>query len=64
RSGTESSRIRSSSKSMPSKIWDPSNATSFNTCLKLSGLQLGLSIHFHVDLLKDGIVRVVNGLPI
>jgi len=49
---------------MPSKIWDPSNATSFNTCLKLSGLQLGLSIHFHVDLLKDGIVRVVNGLPI
>lgn len=32
------------------------------TYLKLSGLKLGLLIHFGEALIKDGIVRVVNGL--
>jgi GxxExxY protein len=32
------------------------------TYLKLTGLKLGLLINFNVDLIKDGITRVVNGL--
>jgi GxxExxY protein len=32
------------------------------TYLKLSGLRLGLLINFNVPLIKDGIVRVANGL--
>jgi len=31
--------------------------------LRLSGLRLGLLINFHSIVLKDGISRVVNGLP-
>jgi GxxExxY protein len=41
----------------------PVQRRQLHTYLKLSGLQLGLLINFHVDLLKDGIIRVVNGLP-
>jgi GxxExxY protein len=33
------------------------------TYLKLTGLQLGLLINFGAGRLKDGIVRIVNGLP-
>jgi len=32
------------------------------TYLKLAGLKLGLLINFNVDLIKNGIFRVVNGL--
>ncbi|HUI54586.1 MAG TPA: GxxExxY protein [Bryobacteraceae bacterium] len=32
------------------------------TCLKLSGLRLGLLINFNVALIKQGITRLVNGL--
>ncbi|MGC8641807.1 MAG: GxxExxY protein [Isosphaeraceae bacterium] len=32
------------------------------TYLKLSGLKLGLLINFNVELIKDGIVRIVNKL--
>jgi len=33
------------------------------TYLKLSGLRLGLLINFGAPLIKQGIVRIVNGLP-
>lgn len=33
------------------------------TYLRLSGKRLGLLINFNVALLKDGITRIVNGLP-
>ena len=33
------------------------------TYLRLSGKRLGLLINFNVNLIKDGICRVVNGLP-
>ncbi len=33
------------------------------THLKLTGLQLGLLVNFGQPLLKDGLFRVVNGLP-
>ena len=32
------------------------------TYLRLTGLRLGLLINFNVELIKDGITRVVNGL--
>ncbi len=32
------------------------------TYLRLSGLKLGLLINFNVELIKDGIVRIVNKL--
>jgi GxxExxY protein len=32
------------------------------TYLRLSGLRLGLLINFNVEYIKDGIVRIVNGL--
>ena len=32
------------------------------TYLKLSGLNLGLLLNFNVDFMRDGIVRIVNGL--
>jgi GxxExxY protein len=32
------------------------------TYLKLSGLKLGLLINFNVELIKDGITRIVNNL--
>jgi GxxExxY protein len=31
--------------------------------LKLSGLKAGLLINFHVKMLKDGVVRLVNNFP-
>ncbi len=31
--------------------------------LKISGLKVGLLINFNVELLKDGIIRVVNNYP-
>ena len=33
------------------------------TYLKLKGLKLGFVLNFGSDLMKDGIERVVNGLP-
>jgi hypothetical protein len=33
------------------------------TYLKITGLRLGLLINFGQSLLKDGIVRIANGLP-
>lgn len=33
------------------------------TYLRLSDMHLGLIINFHVELLRDGIERVVNKLP-
>ncbi len=33
------------------------------THLRLSGKRLGLLINFNVALIKDGITRIVNGLP-
>jgi GxxExxY protein len=33
------------------------------TYLKLTGLKLGFVLNFGATLMKDGIVRVVNGLP-
>ncbi len=32
------------------------------TYLKLSGLKLGLLVNFNVDLIKEGITRIANGL--
>lgn len=32
------------------------------TYLKLSGIKLGLLVNFNVNLIKDGIERIVNGL--
>ena len=32
------------------------------TYLKLTGLQLGLLVNFNIDLIKNGIVRIVNNL--
>jgi GxxExxY protein len=32
------------------------------TYLKLSHLKLGLLVNFNVDLMKDGVTRIVNGL--
>jgi GxxExxY protein len=33
------------------------------TYLRLAGKRLGLLVNFHVPLIKDGITRIVNGLP-
>lgn len=40
----------------------PVHKKQVTTYLKLTGLKLGLLINFNVPLIKDGIVRVVNGL--
>ncbi len=32
------------------------------TILRLTGMKLGLLVNFNVNLIKDGIERVVNGL--
>ena len=32
------------------------------TCLRLTGMKLGMLVNFNVNLIKDGIERVVNGL--
>jgi hypothetical protein len=39
------------------------HAKQLRTYLKLTGLRLGLVVNFGLDLIKDGIIRVVNGLP-
>jgi GxxExxY protein len=40
----------------------PLNKVKLLTYLRLTNLKLGLLINFHSAILKDGIVRVVNGL--
>ena len=40
----------------------PVHAKQLQTYLRLMDLRLGLLINFNVDLIKDGIRRVVNGL--
>ena len=41
----------------------PVHKKQLQTYLKLSGLRLGLLINFNVELIKNGITRVVNGMP-
>jgi GxxExxY protein len=41
----------------------PVHAKQLRTQLNLSKLQLGLVLNFGLDKFKDGITRVVNGLP-
>jgi GxxExxY protein len=41
----------------------PVHAKQVRTYLRLSGLRLGLVVNFGMELLKDGVTRVVNGLP-
>lgn len=41
---------------------DPIHKAQLLTYLRLSGLQLGLILNFNVTLMRDGIVRIVNGL--
>ena len=41
----------------------PVHPKQLRTYLRLMGLRLGLLINFNAALIKDGIVRVVNGLP-
>jgi len=42
---------------------EPSHKKQLKTYLKLSGKRLGLLINFGAPLIKDGIHRVVLGLP-
>ena len=41
---------------------DPVHKKQLITYLKISGLKLGLLINFNKDFLRDGIIRIVNGL--
>ena len=41
---------------------EPIHKAQLLTYLKLSGLKLGLLLNFHVPVMKDGIVRLVNQL--
>ena len=41
---------------------DPIHKAQLLTYLRLSGLQLGLILNFHVSLMRNSIVRIVNGL--
>ena len=41
---------------------EPIHKAQLLTYLKLSGLELGLLLNFHVPVMKDGIVRLVNQL--
>jgi GxxExxY protein len=41
---------------------EPIHKAQLLTYLKLSGLQLGLLLHFNTLVMRDGIVRVVNEL--
>jgi GxxExxY protein len=41
----------------------PVHKKQLTTYLKLSGKRLGLLINFGEDLIKNGIIRIVNGLP-
>lgn len=40
----------------------PVHKKQLGTYLKLTGIKLGLLINFNEDLIKNGIVRIVNGL--
>jgi GxxExxY protein len=42
---------------------EPIHKAQLLTYLKLSGLKLGLLLNFNTEVMKDGIVRVVNKLP-
>ena len=41
---------------------EPIHKAQLLTYLKLSGFKLGLLLNFNVPLMRDGIVRIVNGL--
>lgn len=41
---------------------EPIHKAQILTYLKLSGLKLGLLLNFNVPIMRDGIVRIVNGL--
>ena len=41
----------------------PVHSKQLQTYLRLTGMHLGLLINFNVELIKDGIQRVVNRLP-
>jgi len=41
----------------------PAHLKQLQTYLRLTGMRLGLLINFNVELIKDGIKRVVNRLP-
>ena len=41
----------------------PVHRKQLETYLRLTGMHLGLLINFNVELIKDGIQRVVNRLP-
>ena len=41
---------------------EPIHKAQLLTYLKLSGLKLGLLLNFNVPVMRDGIVRIVNGL--
>lgn len=41
----------------------PVHRKQLETYLRLTGIRLGLLINFNVELIKDGIQRVVNRLP-
>jgi len=41
---------------------EPIHKTQLLTYLKLSGLKLGLLLNFNVPVMRNGIVRIVNGL--
>jgi len=43
--------------------WNPIFEAQMQTYLRLTGLKLGLVINFGEQLVKNGIRRVVNGLP-
>jgi hypothetical protein len=45
------------------KVWDEnSDPKQLRTYLRLLDMRLGLLINFNAPLLKDGIIRIVNGL--
>jgi GxxExxY protein len=41
---------------------EPIHKAQILTYLKLSGLKLGSLLNFNVPIMRDGIVRIVNGL--
>jgi GxxExxY protein len=41
---------------------EPIHKAQLLTYLKLSGLKLGLLLNFNIPIMRDGIVRIVNGL--
>ena len=43
---------------------EPIHKAQLLTYLRLSGLKLGLLLNFNVPLMRDGIVRIVNGLEV